>query len=368
MRRLVMILMLTLSLLMLGAQTITAQTPTPAVPGDGNICAAFTTEELTSAVERCSLEALEGSSVCYASAEAVIAPLEGDALAQPGDTLPLTDLSTIRTSEKGIAIIRLDPEDEAEDAENPSRAYAIVIGEGVLFERADEELTDSFFISNTINDTCTETPEGVALVVIGDLPFEFTINGGVVRLDRTAFLRVVEPGNTLQIITTEGTVTLAPDSDFQVDVPAGLTSVVCLFQPTDLGVNADEPNQQIVEGCNWTEPRELTEVEFNYAVSLQQVIDALLQVAPPESACANGGTTVVHSVRSGENLFRIARRYTITVSAIVAVNSIANPNALSVGQQLTIECAIDTGLPTQGAAVPVAPPVVPPVVPPSTGF
>ena len=46
--------------------------------------------------------------------------------------------------------------------------------------------------------------------------------------------------------------------------------------------------------------------------------------------------SVVHVVRSGENLFRIALRYGVTYQAIAAANSIANPNHIYAGQRLVI--------------------------------
>ena len=44
----------------------------------------------------------------------------------------------------------------------------------------------------------------------------------------------------------------------------------------------------------------------------------------------------VHIVRPGENLFRIALRYGITSQALAAANGIANPNRIYVGQRLVI--------------------------------
>lgn len=45
---------------------------------------------------------------------------------------------------------------------------------------------------------------------------------------------------------------------------------------------------------------------------------------------------MIHVVRSGDNLYRIARRYGVTVESIVIANRIKNPNLIYVGQQLRI--------------------------------
>ncbi len=55
---------------------------------------------------------------------------------------------------------------------------------------------------------------------------------------------------------------------------------------------------------------------------------------------------VIHVVRRGENLFRIALRYGTTVQAIANANSIANPALIYVGQKLII--------PSQGAQPPAS--------------
>jgi len=61
---------------------------------------------------------------------------------------------------------------------------------------------------------------------------------------------------------------------------------------------------------------------------------APLGAAPPDHIQAQGTTT--HVVQRGDNLYRIALRYGTTVNAIVAANSLANPNMIYVGQRLVV--------------------------------
>ena len=71
-------------------------------------------------------------------------------------------------------------------------------------------------------------------------------------------------------------------------------------------------------------------------------------VIPTNSSPAPSG---VHVVRPGENLFRIALRYGMTVRALAAANGITNPSFIYVGQRLRI--------PGSGTPAPSAPPAAP---------
>lgn len=55
-----------------------------------------------------------------------------------------------------------------------------------------------------------------------------------------------------------------------------------------------------------------------------------------DSDTASSGDFIVHVVTSGETLSGIASRYGVTIAEIVAENDLANPDSLSVGQQLRI--------------------------------
>jgi LysM repeat protein len=48
------------------------------------------------------------------------------------------------------------------------------------------------------------------------------------------------------------------------------------------------------------------------------------------------GTRIIHTVRAGENLFRIGLRYNTTASAIARLNRITNVRNISVGRRLVV--------------------------------
>ena len=61
-----------------------------------------------------------------------------------------------------------------------------------------------------------------------------------------------------------------------------------------------------------------------------------LAIPTGDAASSTTAPAGVHVVRRGENLFRIALRYGVTYQAIAAANGIANPNHIYVGQRLAI--------------------------------
>jgi peptidoglycan-N-acetylglucosamine deacetylase len=60
------------------------------------------------------------------------------------------------------------------------------------------------------------------------------------------------------------------------------------------------------------------------------------QVLVIPGAAEGDGDASTYTVRSGDTLFRIAQQHGTTVTALVELNDIANPNQISVGQVLRI--------------------------------
>lgn len=79
-------------------------------------------------------------------------------------------------------------------------------------------------------------------------------------------------------------------------------------------------------------------------MSLVMVVGIMVVLtAPATSTYAQGTTPVTHVVQPGENLYRIALKYGVTVQAIATANNIANPNLIFVGQSLNISGGTNTG-------------------------
>lgn len=100
-----------------------------------------------------------------------------------------------------------------------------------------------------------------------------------------------------------------------------------------------------------------------------------VEVAAPlvEAAAPEAPGPVVHVVQAGETLGRISERYDVSIDDIVSANGLANPNVLSVGQQLQIPVGgLTTPTPAiaataEATAVPDAPPTPIPTEPAAAG-
>lgn len=81
-----------------------------------------------------------------------------------------------------------------------------------------------------------------------------------------------------------------------------------------------------------------------------------LAFVPAVSAQTCGNSTI-HTVRAGETLWRIARRYGSDVPTVAGANGLSNPNRIYVGQQLRVPCPGTTpqvpGVPATSTPVPV---------------
>ena len=77
---------------------------------------------------------------------------------------------------------------------------------------------------------------------------------------------------------------------------------------------------------------------------------ATLQPIAPSPTPAHvgaSGLTVVHTVQDGDNLFRIAQEYGVSLSELARINHIADPEQIAVGQKLTIPLDTQPDPPTE---------------------
>ncbi len=94
------------------------------------------------------------------------------------------------------------------------------------------------------------------------------------------------------------------------------------------------------------------------ASSTPRSIDAPIEPTPTRAAVA--GLSAEYTVQAGDNLFRIAQQYGVSLSELARINNITDPAQITVGQKLTIP------LGTQPDPATVTPTVTPsPTISPS---
>lgn len=155
-------------------------------------------------------------------------------------------------------------------------------------------------------------------------------------------------------------VTPVGDTGLPTQPPATPTTESLPATPTTAGpidVFGTQTAQAPLDGTS--EPAG-TEEGGEVIVGTQQVSTPSVELSPtaPISATAQptvaGSCPPTHTVVAGENLFRIALRYNLTLQQLAAANGITNPDSLQVGQVLTIP-GCGTGAETGGGSATAVP-------------
>ncbi len=80
---------------------------------------------------------------------------------------------------------------------------------------------------------------------------------------------------------------------------------------------------------------EETPAEEPYPVKEEETV-AEEEMPTAEEELPTAVSTISHTVQKGDTMLNIARRYDVTVDAIIAANNISNPNHIEVGTTLLI--------------------------------
>ncbi len=153
--------------------------------------------------------------------------------------------------------------------------------------------------------------------------------------DPVAAMNATATAMAAEVVTTEPTLETLPPV---TEVP--LTPEIPLETPTEV-VMTLQPVETLAPTGEATLPPVLTE-------------QPTVAPATAEAPVVAGGPTT-HVVQAGENLFRIALRYGVSLETVARANNIVNPAQIYVGQKLTIPAAGTT--PPPGTATP--PPTTP---------
>lgn len=97
-------------------------------------------------------------------------------------------------------------------------------------------------------------------------------------------------------------------------------------------------------GISWQQIAQYNNIAAPYRISVGQVLN--LPGSSPDPDPEPPTSETVHVVQAGENLYRIGLRYGVSWTQIAEANGIVNPNVLTVGQQLKIPTSTPGPTPT----------------------
>lgn len=159
---------------------------------------------------------------------------------------------------------------------------------------------------------CQQAPDTLVVQGPRGITVDITANGADIQLGSTILIRTL-PYDTatfnrlfpnydgielvaafMQITVLDGKVIINPydDEEDQIIVEEGYTTITCLSEARDLGLDGQENDQRVVLGCNWTPPRLVEESELapytelegfvlNYPIELPDVSPRTFSLPQP---------------------------------------------------------------------------------------
>lgn len=208
-------------------------------------------------------------------------------------------------------------------------------------------------------DTSGASPTAPAFAIteVTVMPFEATTTPTPVEGPVTATLQIITPGVALDLVTPETPTPLpteppTPVGTVPTEVPTIDTETLvrgapCTYtvQPGDslyrIAILNDtnvvamrEANPQLTGDPPILQPGQVLRLP-DCTPGVEPTTDAEQVIAPiGDTPVPPGGE--LYTVQPGDTLYAIAIRYRTTVNAILEANQLANPNSLSIGQELII--------------------------------
>lgn len=179
----------------------------------------------------------------------------------------------------------------------------------------------AFYFSTGVGEPfCSQAQSVVAIQAPSRMTIDLTVNGVDIRVGSMITLQWVSSGQ-FNLTVHEGQVETVDG----LKIPAGQT------------IEAKLDGQGRVIGWGALRPATDSENELGLlvesgfvSVGLPASISAVVQQTESPQA------PLIHTVSSGETLFRIAQRYQTSIPSIMQANGLTDPRGIFVGQQLTI--------------------------------
>jgi hypothetical protein len=214
----------------------------------------------------------------------------------------------------------------------------------------------AFQVSTAFNDVlCNEAPSLLAIQSPENIKVDLMANGVHIRMGSLILVRVLAPGDALQIMTVEGDVTLDPGTPYETRLLPGFVTQRCLTADNMVGTD-----------CSWDTPLPMTEAELAFAqtalLGFEEFGNGTVRLIDTDACPA--GATVEYTVQPGDSLSLIGLQYNTNANAIIFNNNLEG-TIIVPGQKLNVICGAQgpISLPSLGATPltvenPPAPPVI----------
>lgn len=164
----------------------------------------------------------------------------------------------------------------------------------------------SFFLTNGLDESsCAELPPSLIYVQGPENTLvDLTVNGAKIRFGSTILLRVLPPGNVLQMLVLTGIGIINPDTPDEIILPPGFASQTCL---ADIPEGEDENQPVVGEDCNWSNAVLLSFEELeSLSTQLSGIIPENLQyytTSVPRLVCPSGVGDVICTLELDDTEF-----------------------------------------------------------------
>lgn len=167
----------------------------------------------------------------------------------------------------------------------------------------------AFYLRNSLAQTNCYEQVSPLLFLQGPQSIEtdITVNEVDVRISSSIIVRILPPGNLMQVIVLSGIATLNPDSPNPLIIPAGYLTEILLIEDLNLGIDGQANDSRPADGANWSTPRLLTQEELLGLGGLESLPSGILnyRLVLPTITCPSGvGQAVCRVIYSDDSLIQ----------------------------------------------------------------